>query len=409
MMRLVFCLLGIVMQSIVTSSACPQKPQFEPQGDSETRPRIGDPGWVFDESRYDPRFPEMREWAKAGVEGGIPLRNTLPKKLRVSEGADLQSAIDRVAEQGGGVLVLGPGDYWIDRTIQLKSGVVMRGTHKDSTIIKIRMRAPFFKIAGGKSATAIEVNGQERVGVEDLTIRYEAVDFEPMDKSDFHAPWEINPFHGDEIRDDQLFVHSLIFANSRNCWVDNCNLLWAGAHPLGMANCQHMTMRDNFVDRAYVKKGGMHGGYYGVWGTSYSLFYNEKVRRIRHFALMSPGCKYNVVYQCDMEVDVNYHDADDGQNLVEKSRVATPVWHSWDAIGVGAQGKHRPPGPRNFLFDNTVISKGVEGYSRRGPVSETGKIYQVMTEFGQPTVSVMENASPPKGNTLYAVTRGLQN
>jgi len=407
-MRLVFCLLGIVIQSFVNSSACPQKPQFEPQGDSETRPRIGDPGWVFDESRYDPRFPEMREWAKAGVEGGIPLRNNLPKKLRVSEGADLQSAIDRVAEQGGGILVLGPGDYWIDRTIQLKSGVVMRGTHKDSTIIKIRMKAPFFKIAGGKSATAIEVNGQERVGVEDLTIRYEAVDFEPMDKSDFHAPWEINPFHGDEIRDDQLFVHTLIFANSRNCWVDNCNLLWAGAHPLGMANCQHMTMRDNFVDRAYVKKGGMHGGYYGVWGTSHSLFYNEKVRRIRHFALMSPGCKYNVVYQCDFEVDVNYHDADDGQNLVEKSRVATPVWHSWDAIGVGAQGKHRPPGPRNFLFDNTVISKGVEGYNRRGPVSETGKIYQVMTEFGQPTVSVMENAPPPKGNTMYAIKRGLQ-
>lgn len=408
-MRLVFCLLGIFWQSFVSSSAYPQAPQVEPQGDSETRPRIGDPGWLFDESRYDPRFPEMREWAKAGVEGGIPLRTTLPKKLRVSEGDDLQSAIDRVAEQGGGVLLLGPGDYWIDRTIQLKSGVVIRGTHKDSTIIKIRMKAPFFKIAGGKSVTAIEVNGQERVGVEDLTIRYAAVDFEPMDKNDFHAPWENSSFHADEVRDDQLFVHSLIFANSRNCWVDNCNLLWAGAHPLGMSNCQHMTMRDNFVDRAYVKKGGMHGGYYGVWGTSYSLFYNETVRRIRHFAMMSPGCKYNVVYQCDFEVDVNYHDADDGQNLVEKSRVATPVWHSWDALSGGSPEKHRPPGPRNFLFDNLVISKGVKGYSRRGPVSDTGKIYQVMTEFGQPTVSVMENEPPPKGNTLYAIARGLQN
>lgn len=408
-MRLVLCLLGIFWQSFVSSSAYPQAPHIEPQVDSETRPRIGDPGWGFDESRYDPRFPEMREWAKAGVEGGIPLRNTLPKKLRVSKGDDLQSAIDRVAEQGGGVLLLGPGDYWIDRTIQLKSGVVMRGTHKDSTIIKIRMKAPFFKIAGGKSVTAIEVNGQERVGVEDLTIRYAAVDFEPMDKNDFHAPWENSTFHADEVRDDQLFVHSLIFANSRNCWVDNCNLLWAGAHPLGMSNCQHMTMRDNFVDRAYVKKGGMHGGYYGVWGTSYSLFYNETVRRIRHFAMMSPGCKYNVVYQCDFEVDVNYHDADDGQNLVEKSRVATPVWHSWDALSGGSPGKHRPPGPRNFLFDNLVISKGVMGYSRRGPVSDTSKIYQVMTEFGQPTVSVMANEPPPKGNTLYAIARGLQN
>ncbi|MFN9433991.1 MAG: right-handed parallel beta-helix repeat-containing protein [Planctomycetota bacterium] len=405
MMRLVFCLLGIFLQTLATSTAYPQTTQEGAQADSEARPRIGDPGWVFDERRDDPRFPEMREWAKAGVEGGIPLRNTLPIRLRISEGDDLQSAIDRVAEQGGGVLVLGPGDYWIDRTIQLKSGVVLRGTHKDSSIIKNRMKAPFKKISGGNSVTAIEVTGQERVGFEDLTIRYATVDFEPMDKSDFYAPWENNPFHGDEVRDDQLFVHSLIFADCRNCWVDHCNLLWAGAHPLGMANCKHMTMRDNFVDRAYIKKGGMHGGYYGVWGTSYSLFYNEKVRRIRHFALMSPGCKYNVVYQCDLEVDVNYHDADDGQNLVEKSRVATPVWHSWDAISCGAQGKHRPPGPRNFLFDNKVISKGVEGYSRRGPVSEPGKIYTVMTEFGQPVVSVLENEPPPKGDTLYAVKR----
>lgn len=407
-MRLVFCLLGILLQSFVASSAYPQSSQGESIGDSEARPRIGDPGWVFDESRYDPRFPEMREWAKAGVEGGIPLRNTLPKKLQVSVGDDLQSAIDHVAEQGGGVLLLGPGDYWVNRTIQLKSGVVMRGTSKESSVIKIRMKAPFFKIAGGKSVSAIEVNGQERVGVEDLTIRYAAVDFEPMDKSDFYAPWDNSSFHADEIRDDQLFVHSLLFAKSRNCWVDNCNLLWAGAHPLGMSNCQHMTMRDNFVDRAYVKKGGMHGGYYGVWGTSYSLFHNEKVRRIRHFAMMLPGCKYNVVYQCDFEVDVNYHDADDGRNLVEKSRVATPVWHSWDAICGGAPGKHRPPGPRNFLFDNSVVSKGVEGYSRRGPISDSGKIYHVMTEFGQPTVSAMENEPPPKGNTLYAITREPQ-
>jgi hypothetical protein len=73
-----------------------------------------------------------------------------------------------------------------------------------------------------------------------------------------------------------------------------------------------------------------------------------------------------------------------------------------------AQGKHRPPGPRNFLFDNTVISKGVEGYSRRGPVSEPGKVYAVMTEFGQPTVSVMENEPPPRGNTLLAIKRESQ-
>jgi hypothetical protein len=368
-------------------------------------PRIGDPGWIFDESRYDSRFTEMREWAKAGVEGGIPLRGALPVRKRLKAGDDLQPAIDQVAAQGGGVILLSPGDYRIDRTIHLKSRVVLRGTSKEISIVKIRMKAPFFKVSGGKSATAIEVNHAERVGFEDLTIRYAAVDFEPMDKSDFNAPWDRNAFHADETRDDQLFVHMLIFTDSRNCWVDNCNLLWAGAHPLGMSNCRHMTMRDNFIDRAYIKTDSMHGGYYGIWATSYSLFYNETVRRIRHFALMLPGCRYNVVYQCDLEVDVNFHDADDGRNLVEKSRLATPVWHSWDAIGIGVPGKHRPPGPRNFLYDNTVVSKGVPGYGRRGPLSEPGKIYQVTTEFGRPTVSVLENAAPPKADTFYALKR----
>lgn len=408
-MRTAIFFLAISLQGVISSWVYPQDQRNVSQRDTVKQPRIGDPGWIFDESRFDPRFPEMRHWAKAGVEGGIPLRESLPIKLQVTGGCDLQSAIDQVAEQGGGVILLAPGEYWIERTIQLKSGVVLRGTSKEESIIKIRMKAPFFKLSGGKAVTAIEVNDQERVGFEDLTIRYAAVDFEPMDKDDFYAPWDNSFFHADEVRDDQLFVHSLIFANSRNCWVDNCNLLLAGAHPLGMSNCQHMTMRDNFVDRAYVKKGGMHGGYYGVWGTSYSLFYNENVRRIRHFALMLPGCKYNVVYQCNLEVDVNYHDADDGQNLVEKTRVATPVWHSWDAIGVGAQGKHRPPGARNILFDNMVISKGVLGYSRRGPISDPDKIYQVTTEFGRPTVSVIENEPPPKGNTLYAIKNGLLN
>jgi len=368
-------------------------------------PQIGDPGGVLDESRLDPRFPEMREWAKAGVVGGIPLRNTLEIKFRLQPGEDLQAAIDQVALSGGGVVLLEPGDHRISKTIKMKSGVVVRGADKEQTVVKIVMKAPFFKISGGKPATAIEINMAERVGLEDLTFRYAAVDFEPIDKEDFNAPWERSPFHEVEARDHQLFVNMIVFADSRNCWVDNCNLLWAGAHSIGLANCQHMTMRNNFIDRAYVKKDSMHGGYYGVWGTSYSLFYNEKVRRIRHFALMSRGCRYNVVYRCDMEVDINFHDKDDGQNLVEKTLVATPVWHSWDAIGIGAQGKHDPPGPRNFLFDNIAISKGVEGYNRRGPISEPGKIYEVTKEFGKPIVSELMNEAPPLANTLYVVKR----
>jgi hypothetical protein len=137
-------------------------------------------------------------------------------------------------------------------------------------------------------------------------------------------------------------------------------------------------------------------------GSKYCLFYNEKVRRIRHFAIMSPGEAYNVGYRCDFEVDVNFHDQDSGHNLEEQCRIATPVWHSWDAIGIGAFNKHRPPGPENLLFNNTVISKGVAGYNRKMGAAQPYAIYQLTTEFGKPDVFLRPD-SPPKGNTFYAV------
>lgn len=36
--------------------------------------RVGDSASVFDKSRYDESSPQIKEWVKAGVHGGIPLR-----------------------------------------------------------------------------------------------------------------------------------------------------------------------------------------------------------------------------------------------------------------------------------------------------------------------------------------------
>lgn len=367
--------------------------------------QIGDAGWTFDESRFDTRFPDMKEWAKAGVEGGIPKRSSLPVRQKIGPKDNLQQAIDKVAAAGGGVLLLRQGTYEVKHTIYLRSNVVLRGQNKANTVLKVLMKKMFFKYAPDqKQLVAFEVNDAQRVGIEDLTFRYAAVDFEPYDKSDFNAPWDRQVFHEPETRDTSLFVHLLIFRRCANSWVDNCNFLWAGTHPLGIGDCTHMTLRNNFIDRAYIKRDSFHGGYYGCWGSRYCLFYNETVKRIRHFAIMNKGAAYNVVYGCDFEVDVNFHDQDDGHNLVERCRIATPMWHSWDAIGIGAVGKHRPPGPANLLFENTVISKGVAGYNRKMGPSKPGVVYQVTTEFGKPNVFVFSEM-PPSGGTFYALKR----
>lgn len=369
-----------------------------------TEPRWGDPGWEPDEARMDPRFPAMREWARAGVRGGIPLRGTLPERVRVAPGEDLQAAIDAAAAAGGGVVVLAAGEHEVRRTVRLRSGVVLRGEGRDRTVLAVRMKAPFFKESGGEQAVAILGENVVRAGLEDLTVRYAAVDFEPLDQADFHAPWTRPIFHAREERDRELYVHLVIFRDSEDGWVDRCAFLWAGTHPLGLSRCRHFTMRDNVIDRAYIKQDGHHGGYYGVWGTSHSLFVNEEVRRIRHFALMLPGCRYNVVLGGNFETDLNFHDADDGDNLVEGARFATPVWHSWDAVARGAPNQHRPPGPGNLLLNVTAVSKGVAGFSRTGPLSEPGRVYEVATTFeGLPVVARPE--PPPAGGTLYAVRR----
>lgn len=114
---------------------------------------------------------------------------------------------------------------------------------------------------------------------------------------------------------------------------------------------------------------------------------------------------------CNFEVDVNFHDQDDGHNLVENCRIHTPVWHSWPAIGVGIPEKHHPPGPGNILFNNSVVSKGKPGYSHQtllGAVPGRTVVYQVATKFGIPAVAALLTTAPPLSGTFYAVKRTHQ-
>ena len=81
-----------------------------------SQPRVGDPGVVFDESKFDDKnYPQMREWKKAGVIGGIPFISDTPlrKTIDATNSAGLNTAINDVASQGGGQLKLNDGIYTI--------------------------------------------------------------------------------------------------------------------------------------------------------------------------------------------------------------------------------------------------------------------------------------------------------
>jgi hypothetical protein len=118
------------------------------QAAAAAAPRHGDTGWEPDEARLDPRFPAMREWARAGVRGGIPARDATPVVARVAPGEDVPAALALAAAGGGGVVLLLAGDHELTTPWHLPSGVILRGESRDRTRILVRLKAPFFRTSG---------------------------------------------------------------------------------------------------------------------------------------------------------------------------------------------------------------------------------------------------------------------
>jgi hypothetical protein len=353
----------------------------------------GDSGLKLDSALLDARFPAMAEWAKAGVEGGIPDSLSTKVQLKISPKTNLQKAIDTVAKKGG-VLLLMPGEYIINKSINLRSGVILRGVSKASVVLSVKIHGYFWRTKNQKRTGAVLLHSIENAGIENLTIKYTAVNFEPNDKDSASAAWTMDVFHKRELRDTTLFVESIWIHQSRNCWVQNCNILWSGSDPVRITLSDHITCRRNFIDRCYNKNdGGM--GYYNISNSRYVLICNERIRRIRHLAIQNFS-KYNVVVDNDMEVDINFHDGDAGYNLVMGNRVKIPKWHSWSPISSGVPTQHLPPGKGNILYDNTLINKAGEFI-----FSKPNTAYEIHSEWQNPIASpFVENLEL---KTLYPV------
>lgn len=395
--------------------------------------RIGDPGFALDSTRVDPRFEaDMVEWAAAGVTGGIPLRSTLPVRDTLNPGDDIQAAIDAASGAGGGVVLLNAGEYRLSETLYMRDSVTLRGVDPDSVTIRCLMTSPWLGW-DTPMVSAIAMDGVARAGLEDITYRYnpEHTDVEPWDKEFFNSynnPQVDTIFYNDTRGVTDLYVSSVSILNSTDCWVDNCRILESGSTTINIWRSSHITCRDNVVDRAHNKGGGQ--GYYSLTFSDHCLLYNEHIGRIRHLSIQELS-HHNVVYQCRIDVDVNFHNRDDGHNLLEGNEIAIPYWHWWKPFQRGDPSKHEPPGPANLLYHNKVnhmnYRKGdaaldwgsaaidasllealraapqntlLEGVMPEG-VLDT--VFAVNPTFDAPTVLTYA-AEAPVGGTLYAVT-----
>ncbi len=361
--------------------------------------QIGDQGMTFDNSKFDNAYPFMREWQKAGVEGGIPYRSNVSVQRQISptNSDGIQRAIDALNTSGNpSVIFLKNGTYTIDKPIKMKSNVILRGENKNEVLLRVVLRSD-----GNRSRTALEFRNVSRSALEDLSFEY----IPPKSITlydDRNVP--LNQFCGDRCfgnnpaGERNMYVSFLkMDRGTKNCWVDNCNFKNSGTDPFEIS-ANHNTFRKNFIDACF-NKGGGGNGYYDIKG-DYNLIVNEKVRRIRHFAIQN-GAKYNVVIACDFEVDVNFHNGDDGFNLIEGNTIKSERWRSWGAFASGgARFGHDKPGNNNIVFNNVTSGRGSSA-----DFSSSSKVF-VFDQYKEPRLL---NNNPPRGNTFYPFVLNAEN
>jgi len=341
---------------------------------------------TIDASCLDSDFPEMQEYAIAGVTGGIPFETNIV--ATVSPGDNLQSVINSVNANGGGVILMNEGTYPISSTLEMKSDVVLRGLNKETVIIESTVKGT------DQNDYSIYFDGVSRAGIENLTHFYRVDGCSPVDREELNdGVFDRSIYSNEPCGNTNIVVNAIgMSRTTSNSWIDNCNILESGNHPVRLRgnNC---TVSRCFVDRAYNKGPGGRG-YFDITG-DYNLVIDNTIKRLRHFTIQL-GARYNVVYKNTLWIDINFHDDDDGNNLVEQNTITTPSWHAWSIISTGVAEFHRPPGPNNVIFNNTTNNRQ-SGENRFG---EEGTVFTVLG-FGRVEDS---GKSSPSCNTFFPIS-----
>ncbi|WP_158969884.1 hypothetical protein [Paraglaciecola sp. L3A3] len=380
--------------------------------------RVGDPNWVYDESKNDSNFSTMQEWKLAGVEDGIPCKEALTKvatkSVTETDINAFQDIIDNVIipnNTSSAYILVEEGIHYLDQPLNMKSGIVLRGEDKNNTIIIVRIKHKWQE-SGSRKLFAINFDDVENSGIENLTIKYQVKDatatYQPLDRNNFDEPnesvpdiawpfrndYKVNLNNPDKVNpliDDSLYVGLVKFdGTTKNSWMQDTVLLESGTDPIWIGtHTRHLTLRYNDIYRCY-NKGGEGNCYYDIRG-QYILVTNERVRKIRHIAIQQEA-KYNVLYQNDFEIDVNFHNGDLGFNLVEQNSIKIPFVHKWHNLATGGIDTHQAPGPKNLLYKNETAHKR-SGYNN---IPAVDLVYEVIT-FND----VLSLSDKPKHGTLY--------
>jgi hypothetical protein len=350
--------------------------------------RIGDPGMRFDEDKLDPNYPQMQIWQTAGVQGGIPFRSAYPvlRVLTATDSAGISDAIDaisgRAASMGGGAIYLRDGDYTIDARIVMRDYVRLIGESREGVVLNVTITTP-----------------TDPQGF-DQAFRFERIEYAGLDNLTIKGAYGTPDPSLMENAKGEFLVASVNFTHARNCWLDDVNIIDSGNHPITNWRSSHVTIRGCYIDGAWNKGSGGRG-YFQIQADR-NLIVNNHVGNLRHIVLQSEHCEYNVVVYNFFEQDVNFHNDDNGNNLVEGNRIILPttLGSGWRPIMGPWASFHSISRKDNYVFNNKCVELNNGG---RVSFSDTSKVYLGSRNREQAGNVFVESSLVPARGTFYPV------
>jgi hypothetical protein len=354
---------------------------------------------AFDPSLLDPRYPAMKEWALAGVTAASAAKSDRPV-IKLQPGDDLAAAVT----QPGRTLRLAPGVYPITQTLLVADGVVIAGAGASRTklVVQLRSPKPAARDASGflPWTSGVLFSSVQNAGLENLTVTMDESLPPPPDPREGGRSYADDP----DGRAD-LHVVLVCFRQSHDCWLNACELLNAGGNPLCLQGSSHLTIAATTVRGAYNKAPG--SGSITITGSQYCLLDQLNVADINHLVLhqgtANHPCRFNVLADSRLNVDVRFRDADSGHNLIQNCVISIPSWHNFPPISQGrAENRERPPGKGNLIYGCT-ITRDFPVVGRSFSIADNpNEVYRVQDRFTLGTT--VEPAGPaPQNDTLWPV------
>lgn len=285
----------------------------------------------------------------------------------------LIAAMNQRQEEKAFWIFLRNGTYFIDKTIKLAPYVRFVGEDADQVIFDCT------PVMSGLAVDLVDGNwGKEiQAGLYNITFT------NTFDKADPYRYSNDYPDH----RGAYIYFHNDCYGYM----IQNCRFLNAGSHSITMWRGRASTIRDCYFE-GVLNKGDGGSGYIQLTGDQI-LFYNNEVKHIRHLVLQREHCKDNTLYRNYLHQDVNFHNADLGNNLVEQNAIViAQQMPGWNTIMGPWSYKHSNPGDKNYAYNNVGLKIDEHGVAQ-DQYSERGTVYQVVEHEGNTPIITL-NKSP---------------